>query len=55
MPAIKINYKNTLMFVSQFYKQTDGCTMDRPLSATFSAICMTKTEREDVHTSKPKI
>ena len=55
MPAIKINYKNTLMFVSQFYKQTDRCTMDRPLPAIFSAICMTKTEREDVHTSKPKI
>ena len=45
----------TLMFVSQFYKQTDRCTMDRPLSAIFSAICMTKTEREDVHKSKPKI
>ena len=43
------------MFVSPFYKQTDRCTMDRPLSAIFSAICMTKAEREDVHKSKPKI
>ena len=42
------------MFTSDFYKQTDGCTMGGPLSVMFSDIYMTKTEREVVNPSKPK-
>ena len=30
--------ENTFMFTSEFYKQTDGCTMDGPLSVIFSDI-----------------
>ena len=46
--------ENTFMFTSDFYKQTDGCTMCRPLSVIFSDIYMTKTEREVVNPPKPK-
>ena len=46
--------ENTFMFTSDFYKQTDGCTMGEPLSVIFSDIYMTKTEREVVNPSKPK-
>ena len=42
------------MFTSDFYKQTGGCTMGRPLYLIFSDIYMTKTEREVVSPSKPK-
>ena len=42
------------MFTSDFYKQTDGCTMGGPLSVIFSDIYMTKIEREVVNPSKPK-
>ena len=46
--------ENTFMFTSDFYKQTDGCTMGGPLSVIFSDIYMSKTEREVVNPSKPK-
>ena len=48
------------MFTSDFYKETNGCTMARPLSVIFSDIYiyiyiyMTKTEREVVNSSKSK-
>ena len=51
---LKLMTENTFMFTSDFYKQTDGCTMGEPLSVIFSDIYMTKTEREVVNPSKPK-
>ena len=51
---LKLTTENTFMFTFDFYKQTDGCTMGGPLSALFSDIYMTKTEREVVNPSKPK-
>ena len=35
---LKLTIENTFMFTSEFYKQTDGCTMDGPLSVIFSDI-----------------
>ena len=51
---LKLRTENTFMFTSNFYQQTDGCTMGGPLSVIFSDIYMTKTEREVVNPSKPK-
>ena len=48
------------MFTSDFYKETNGCTMARPLSVIFPDIYiyiyiyMTKKEREVVNSSKSK-
>ena len=33
---LKLTMENTFMFTSDFYKQTDGCTMGGPLSFIFS-------------------
>ena len=44
---LKLTTENTFMLNSNFYKQTDGCTMGGPLSVILSHIYMTKTE-EDV-------
>ena len=44
---LKLTTENTFMLNSNFYKQTDGCTMGGTLSVIFSHIYMTKTE-EDV-------
>ena len=51
---LKLTTENTFMLTSDFYKQTDGCTMGGPLSVIFSDIYMTKTEREVASPSKPK-
>ena len=51
---LKLTTENTFKFTSNFYKQTDDCTMGGPLSVIFSDIYMTKTEREVVNPSKPK-
>ena len=51
---LKLTTENTFKFTSDFYKQTDGCTMGGPLSFIFSDIYMTKAEREVVNPSKPK-
>ena len=52
---LKLTTENTFMLTSDFYKQTDSCTiMGGPLSVIFSDISMTKTEREVVNPSKPK-
>ena len=46
--------KNTYIFQSQSYKQTDGCTMGGPLSETFSNIYLTKLEKYQVKPLKSK-
>ena len=51
---LKLTTESTFMFQSQFYKQTDGCTMGGPLSVTFSNICLTKMENEKVKIARPK-
>ena len=38
---LKLTTENTFMFISHFYKQTDGCTMGEPLSVIFSVIYVT--------------
>ena len=35
---LKLTTENTFIFMSNFYKQTDGCTTGVPLSVTFSYI-----------------
>ena len=37
---LKLTTENTL-FISHFYKETDGCTMGGPLSVIFSVIYVT--------------
>ena len=51
---LKLTTESTFIFKSQFYKQTDGCTMGGPLSVTFSNIFLTKLEQEKVKPTKPK-
>ena len=52
---LKLSTKNTFIFTSNFYKQTDGCTIGGLLSVIFPYLCyMTRTEREVVNPSKPK-
>ena len=48
---LKLTTENTFMFISHFYKQTDGCTMGGPLSVIFSVIYVTMSN----YLSKPKI
>ena len=50
----KLATESTFIFQSQFFKQTDGCTMGGPLSVTFSNIFLTKLESEKVQPAKPK-
>ena len=52
---LKLSTKNTFIFTSNFYKQTDGCTIGGLLSVIFPYLCyMTRTEREVVNPFKPK-
>ena len=51
---LKLMTENTFMFTSDFYKQTDGCTMGGLLSVIFSDRYMTKTKRKVVNPSEPK-
>ena len=51
---LKLTTENTFMFVSYFYKQTDGCLIGGPLSVIISDKYMTKTEREVVNPFKSK-
>ena len=46
--------ESTYIFQSRFYKQTDGCTMESPLSETFSNIYLTKLEKYQVKPLKSK-
>ena len=49
----KLTTEGVFMFQSQFYKQTDGCTMGGPLSVIFSNIYLTKLENDIVVPMKP--
>ena len=51
---LKLATESTYIFQSQFYKETDGCTMVDPLSVFFSNIYLTKLEKEQVKPLKPK-
>ena len=51
---LKLATESTYIFQSQFYKQTDGCTMGGPLSVTFSNIYLTKLEKDQVKPFKLK-
>ena len=51
---LKLATESTYIFQSQFYKQTDGCTMGGPLLVTFSNIYLTKLEKDQVKPLKPK-
>ena len=37
---LKLTTENTFMFTSDFYKQTNGCTMGRPICDIFSDLCI---------------
>ena len=50
---LKLAAESTNIFQSQFYKQTEGCTMGGPLSATFSNIYLAKLEKGQVKPLKP--
>ena len=50
---LKLTAENTFMLNSNFYKQTDGCTMSGSLSVIPSDIYMTKTEGEVVKRTNP--
>ena len=47
--------ESTYIFQSHFYKQTDSCTTDGPLSVNFSNIYLTKLEKDQVKPIKPKL
>ena len=51
---LKLATESTYIFQSQFYKETDGCTMVGPLSVTSSNIYLTKLEKDLVKPLKPK-
>ena len=51
---LKLVTESSYIIQSQFYKQTDGCTMGNPLSVTFSNIYLTKLEKDQVKSLKPK-
>ena len=51
---LKLLRESTYIFQSQFYKQTDGCTMGGPLLVTFSNIYLPKLEKDQVKSLKPK-
>ena len=50
---IRLSTEVTFIVNSKFCKQTDGCTMDGPLSVTFSDIYMTKMEIDVVRPFNP--
>ena len=50
---IKLATKHTFKFNSRFLKQVDDCTIEGPLSVTFSDIYMVRTENDVVIPSKP--
>ena len=50
---IKLAAECTFKFNNRFLKQVDGCTMEGPLSVTFSDIYMVKMENDVVIPSKP--
>ena len=47
--------ESTYIFQSHFYKQTDSCTKDGPLSVNFSNIYLTILEKDQVKPIKPKL
>ena len=51
---LNLEKESKYIFQSQFYKQTDGCTTDGPLSVTFSNIGLIKLERDQVKSLKVK-
>ena len=51
---LKLATKSTYIFQSQFYKKSDDCTMGGPLSVTFFNIYLTKLEKDQVKSLKPK-
>ena len=51
---LKLATEIIYIFQSQFYQQTDGCTMGGPLLATFSNIYLTKLEKDQVKPLTPK-
>ena len=50
---LKLSTESTFIFQSNFYKQTDGCTMGGPLSVTLANIYLTKMENEIVKCVTP--
>ena len=50
---LKLSTESTFIFQSNFYKQTDGCTMGGPLSVTLANIYLTKMENEIVKCVMP--
>ena len=51
---LKLATQSTYIFQSQFYKQTDECTIGCPPSVTFSNSYLTKLEEDQVKPLKPK-
>ena len=51
---LKLATKNIYIFQSQFYKETDDFTMGGPLSVTFFNIYLTKLEKDQLKSLKPK-
>ena len=53
---LKLTTESTFIFNIKYYKQTDGCTMGRPLWVVFSDIYMTKPEKDTIlPLRKPKL
>ena len=53
---LKLTTESTFIFNIKYYKQTDRCTMEGPLSVVFSDIYMTKLEKDAVlPPRKPKL
>ena len=50
---LKLATENIFVFSGRFYQQTDGCTMDGPLSVVFANISMTKLEEDVVRPINP--
>lgn len=50
---LKLSTENTFIFQSNYYKQTDGCTMGGPLSVTLANIFLTKMESDIVKVVQP--
>ena len=51
---LKLATESTYIFHSQFYKQTDGCTMGGPLFVIFTIIYLSKLEKDQIVPLKPK-
>ena len=53
---LKLTTESTFIFNIKYYKQTNGCTMERPLPVVFSNIYMTKLEKDAIlPPRKPKL